>query len=201
MASLTWWTWVWVNSGSWWWTGRPGVLPFMGSWGVGHDWVTDLIWSHINYYKILIIGFCPIHRTSLLAQTVKCLPTMWETRVWSLGQENPLEKEMAFHSSTLAWKIPWMEEPARLQSMGSQRVGHDWATSLHFCPIAVGPCVYLLYYMVVCIVIFLATRMDLERIRLSGVRQRKKNIVWYPLYVESKKLTYTKQKQIHRHRK
>ena len=50
---------------------------------------------------------------------------MWETRVQSLGQENPLEKEMATHSSTLAWEIPWMEEPGRLQSMGSQRVRHN----------------------------------------------------------------------------
>ena len=49
---------------------------------------------------------------------VKCLPTMWETRVRSLGREDPLEKEMATHSSTLAWKIPWMEEPVSLQSMG-----------------------------------------------------------------------------------
>ena len=50
---------------------------------------------------------------------------LWETRVRSLGQEDPLEKEMAIHSSTIAWKIPWTEEPDRLQSMGSQRVGHD----------------------------------------------------------------------------
>ena len=56
---------------------------------------------------------------------VKRLSTMQETRVRSLGWEDPLEKEMAIHSSTLAWKIPWMEEPGRLQSMGSQRVGHD----------------------------------------------------------------------------
>ena len=67
---------------------------------------------------------------SLVAQTVKCLPAMQETWVWSQGQKDPLEKEMATHSSTLAWKIPWMEEPGRLQSMGSQRVWHDWATSL-----------------------------------------------------------------------
>ena len=60
-----------------------------------------------------------------MAQTVKRLPTMWETRVQSLGQEDLLEKAMATHSSTLAWKIPWTEEPGRLQSMGSQRVGHD----------------------------------------------------------------------------
>ena len=62
---------------------------------------------------------------SLVSQTVKRLPAMQETRVQSLGQEDPLEKEMAYHSSTLAWKIPWMEEPGRLQSTGSQRVRHD----------------------------------------------------------------------------
>ena len=55
----------------------------------------------------------------------KALLKVWETRVESLGQEDPLEKEMAAHSSTLAWKIPWMEEPGRLQSRGSQRVGQD----------------------------------------------------------------------------
>ena len=69
---------------------------------------------------------------SLVAQTVKYLPAMWETWVRSLGREFPLEKEMETHSSTLTWKIPWTEEPGRLQSMGSQRVGHDWATWLHF---------------------------------------------------------------------
>ena len=62
---------------------------------------------------------------SLVAQMVKCLPAMWETWVRFLAREDPLEKEMAIHSSTLAWKIPWMEEPDRLQSMGSQRVGYD----------------------------------------------------------------------------
>ena len=67
---------------------------------------------------------------SLVAQRVKHLPAMRETRVQSLGWEDPLEKEMATHSSTLAWKIPWTEETGRLQSMGPQRVRHDWATSL-----------------------------------------------------------------------
>ena len=62
---------------------------------------------------------------SLVAWTVKRLPTMWETRGQSLGWEDPLEKEMATHSSIHAWKIPWTEEPGGLQSMGSQRVGHD----------------------------------------------------------------------------
>ena len=63
--------------------------------------------------------------TSLVAQTVKCLPKIWETRVQSLGREELLEKEMATHSSVLAWKIPRTEEPSGLQSVGLQRVGHD----------------------------------------------------------------------------
>jgi len=66
-----------------------------------------------------------ICRTSLVAQMVKCVRTMRETWVQSLGREDLLEKEMSTHSNILAWKIPWMEEPGRLQSMGLQRVGHD----------------------------------------------------------------------------
>ena len=62
---------------------------------------------------------------SLVAQLVKNLPTMWETRVLSLGWEDPLEKEMATYSSVRAWRIPWKEEPGGLPSMGSQSVGHD----------------------------------------------------------------------------
>ena len=64
-------------------------------------------------------------KTSLVAQTVKCLPSVWETRLQSLGWEDPLEKEMATHCNILAWRIPWTEEPGRLQSMGWQRVRHD----------------------------------------------------------------------------
>ena len=75
----------------------------------------------INAHDIYEIGIA----TSLVAQTVKHLPTMWETQVQTLGQEDLLEKEMVTHSSILAWKIPWAEEPGRLQSMGPQRVGHD----------------------------------------------------------------------------
>ena len=59
-----------------------------------------------------------------MAQMVKSLSAVWETRVQSLGREDPLEKEMGTHSSILAWRIPWMEEPGGLQSLGSQRVGH-----------------------------------------------------------------------------
>ena len=73
---------------------------------------------------------CVYYKASLVAQTVKRLPAVRETWVRSLGWEDLLEKEMATHSSTLAWKIPWTEKPGRLQSMGSQRVGHNWATSL-----------------------------------------------------------------------
>ena len=62
---------------------------------------------------------------SLVAQRLKRLPGMQETWVRSLSREDPLEKEMAIHSGTITWKIPWTEEPCRLQSMGSQRVGQD----------------------------------------------------------------------------
>ena len=79
-------------------------------------------WLYLFIY-LLLLG------DSLVAQRVKHLPAMQEAWVWSLGWEDPLEKEIATHSSTLAWKIPRMEKPGRLQSMGSQRVGHNW---LHF---------------------------------------------------------------------
>ena len=78
------------------------------------------------YLMSIYIYYVFIHNmTSLVAQMVKHLSTMWETWVQSLGREDPLEKEMAIHSSTIAWKIPWTEEPGRLQPMGSQRVGND----------------------------------------------------------------------------
>ena len=67
-----------------------------------------------------------------LAQLVKNLPVMQETQVQSLVREDSLEKEMATHSSILAWRIPWTEEPGRLQSMGLQRVGHDCVTNFYF---------------------------------------------------------------------
>ena len=70
--------------------------------------------------------------TSLADQMVKHLPTMQETKVQSLGWEDLLEKEMATHSSILAWKILWTEKPGRLQSMGLQKVGQDWVISLSF---------------------------------------------------------------------
>ena len=107
MASPTRCTWIWVNSRSWWWTGRPGVLRFMGLQRVGHDWATELHWTEV------------------------CVSEDYRmtSRIWCHLTSNP-EKAMAPYSSILAWKIPWTEEPGRLQSMGSLGVRHDWVTSL-----------------------------------------------------------------------
>ena len=153
MASLTRWTWVWVNSGSWWWTGRPGMLRFMESQRVGHDWATELNWTlkrgfpHSSVGKettcnagdpSLIprsgrsagegIGY-PLQYSwaSLVAQLVNNPSAMQETWDQSLGWDDPLEKGKASLSSILACRIPWT-----VKSMGSQRVGHDWQLSLHF---------------------------------------------------------------------
>ena len=78
----------------------------------------------IELFDFVTLEFLSV-RASVVAQLVKNLPALWETWVRSLGWEDPLEKEMATHSNTLAWKIPWTEEPGGLQSTGSQRVGHD----------------------------------------------------------------------------
>ena len=87
-----------------------------------------------KYKPIFTSGLLPFIRerrqvASLVAQTLKNLPAVQEMQVWSLGLETPLEKGMAIHSSILAWRIPWTEEPGRLQSMWLQRVGHNWATN------------------------------------------------------------------------
>ena len=83
----------------------------------GHKELDMTVQLHLLTYLVF--------STSLVAHMVKHLTTMWETQVRSLSWEDPLEKEMATHSSTLAWKIPWTEEPGKLQSMRSQRVGHN----------------------------------------------------------------------------
>ena len=84
--------------------------------------VSSLTFSLVYYLNTYSQTF---YRASLVAQRLKCLPPMRETQVRSLGWEDPLEKEMVTHSSILAWKILWTEKPSRLQSTGSQRVGHD----------------------------------------------------------------------------
>ena len=108
------------------WQSTPALLPGKSHgqriligyspWGLKESDTTERL--HFHFHFIYIV-------TSLVAQMVKHLPAKWETWVRFLGREDPLEKEMAIHSSTLAWKTPWTEEPDRLQSMGSQRVGHD----------------------------------------------------------------------------
>ena len=87
-----------------------------------------LLLSQTVIILVVLVNTYPctsIYWTSVVSQTVKRLSTMQETRVRSLGREDSLEKEMAIHSSIIAWKIPWTEEPGRLQSIGLQRVGHD----------------------------------------------------------------------------
>ena len=98
-------------------------------------------WAEIFYFgEIQPIDFLSFFKNPylwgfwwafLVAQMVKHLPAMWATQIWSLGQEDPLEEKVATHPGIHAWKIPWAKEPGGLQSMGSQRVRHDWATSLH----------------------------------------------------------------------
>ena len=100
---------------------QPGiepVSPAVEAWSLNH-------WNAVEFLFIFFTA-------SLVAQSIKNLPAVQETRVWSLGWEDPLEKEMATHSSILAWKISWTKEPGGLQSMGSQRVGHDWATNTYY---------------------------------------------------------------------
>ena len=109
MASPTQWAWVWVNFGSWWWTGRPGVLRFMGSQRVGHDWATELNWTEVWGFP--------------RGSVVKNPPAMQvpqETWVWSLGWEDPWKEDMATSLVFLPGESPWTEEPCRLQSTGSQ---------------------------------------------------------------------------------
>ena len=91
-------------------------------------WLTNIS----SLTTLLLFMFVYIRSGASRAQSVKNLPEVQETKVQSLGQKNPLEKEIENHSSILAWKIPWTEEPGELQSMGLQRVRHDWETKFHF---------------------------------------------------------------------
>ena len=84
---------------------------------------------HISVYMPIKYILITVSWSSLVAQIIKTLPSMQETQVQSLGQRDPLENGMATHSSTFAWRISWTEKPGGLQSMGLQRVGHDWASN------------------------------------------------------------------------
>ena len=136
MASPTRWTFVWVNSWSWWWTGRPPVLWFMGSQRIGQDWATELNWTESTYLFFITTKFYFIFLTYFNWRNIAlqfCIgfsPTTCKSAI-IIHMYNPISKKaMAPHSSPLAWKIPWMEGPGSLQSMGLLGVGHDWATSL-----------------------------------------------------------------------
>ena len=112
------------------------MINYMNTYQIHPRW--NLISAHQFLYmkcrsdeeaSMLVTGYC---LAPLVAQEVKNLPTKREIRVWSLGQEDPLEKEMATHSSILVWRISWTEEPGGLQSMRSQRDGLDWVTNTHY---------------------------------------------------------------------
>ena len=102
----------------------PLVMEAVSSWPKQDAWESNVRWT--------ILKHVDVNEASLVAQPVKNLPAMQEIWVWFLSQEDPLEKEMATHASILAREIPWIEEPDGLQSMGSQRVGHDWATNMRW---------------------------------------------------------------------
>ena len=101
MASLTRWTWVWVNSGSWWWTGRPGVLRFMGSQRVGHDWATDLIWSDGWFYTCIYYMFNTICMVSLwLEEKWSSIYRLWHHSHQTKGN---LSHKIGFFPSSKSW--------------------------------------------------------------------------------------------------
>ena len=100
--------------------------PYVGRLSLNHWTVREVPLLYLFKVRIITVW------ASLVAHMVKSLPAMWETQVPSLGQEDPLEKGMATHSSILAWRIPWTKESGGLQSMGLQRVGHAWITK-HTC--------------------------------------------------------------------
>ena len=120
MASPTQWKWVWVDSGSWWWTGRPGMLRFMGSQSFRHDWVTELNWTEL-------IPFWGFPGGASGKKTY--LPNTGDIRdaASNCGSGRSPGFGIATHSSILVWRIPWTEEPGRLQSIALKLVGTNLA--------------------------------------------------------------------------
>ena len=112
-----------MNIYGWFPLGSTGLISLLSKW-LSRVFSSTTIWNTSSLALSLLWA-------SLVAQMRKNLAAMWEPWIWSLDWENPLEKGVATHSSTLAWRIPWTEEPGWLQSMGSQRVGHDWVTFTH----------------------------------------------------------------------
>ena len=146
MASPTQWTRVWVNSRSWWWTGRPGMLQFMGSQRIGHDWASELNCEEKVMFWVLN-KISVIEKSFNLIFLTLCLEKLgvfnnyvhiffkWNASDCFRKTRHVLtEKAMAPHSGTFAWKLPWAEEPGGLQSMGSlSRTGlSDFTFTFHF---------------------------------------------------------------------
>ena len=136
MASPTWWTWISASSRRWWRTGNPGVLQSMGSQIVRHEWLNNSkkVWGisiiQAKNDSSLILG----NRSEVFpcCSVEKNLPAMQEMFVWSPGQEDPLEEGMSTHSSILARKIPWTEEPCGPQSLGLQKSDMIWQLNHHY---------------------------------------------------------------------
>ena len=124
MVSLTGWTWVWAISR----TGEPGLLQSMGLQRVGPNWATELNWSLWSMHLLKAPPPNFVTLTLCFPGGSENPPAMWEIWVQSLGWEDALERGMAPHSSILALRSPWTEEPRKLWSIGLQRVGHDWMT-------------------------------------------------------------------------
>ena len=125
------------------------AIPFSrgSSWPRDRIPVSCIAGRFFTIWAIMKLKFSKNNGASLVAQRLKHLPAMRENWVQSLGWEDPLEKEMATHSSILAWRIPWTEEPGGLQSTGLQRVGHVWVTSLSMYTVQV--LVYSKWYFVI----------------------------------------------------
>ena len=148
MASLTRWTWVWARSRRWWWTGKPSVLQSMGLQRVRHDWTTVLTdWliskdimpedpcnvSKLNLfsYELFWIGYyMSLFFVLIISNKGNSFSLLKLQDIRKQRYIIHSQKAMAVYSRTLVWKIPWTEEPRRLQSTGSLGVGHDSVTSL-----------------------------------------------------------------------
>ena len=123
MASLTWWMWLWVNSRSWWWTGRPGVLQFMGLQRVGHNWVSELNWLCIEYNGAFQVALVVKNPPANVGDTKD---------MGSIPGSGRAPARRAWQSTLvlLLGESPWKMDYSGLHSIGSQRVGHDWSNRM-----------------------------------------------------------------------